>query len=150
MCICLSWFSNDIVYSCPVPGEEVLHHFQISREESKQLKDIEERLLAIKEEDERISQALVCVQFVIGMSDIVVFFMNDGHPYTYMYIMMKNILLMLRDIETISLLLCRYLCQKPTYKPSWTSVPEKSSVAIIINSLVQIDWQRALSMRKQI
>ena len=39
-----------------VPGEEVLHHFQMSREESKRLKDIEERLLAIKEENERIQQ----------------------------------------------------------------------------------------------
>ena len=42
-----------------MPGEEVLHQFQVSREESKRLKDIEERLLAIKEEEERISQALV-------------------------------------------------------------------------------------------
>ena len=40
----------------PVSGEEVLHHFQISREESKRLKDIEERLLAIREEKERILQ----------------------------------------------------------------------------------------------
>ena len=31
----------------------------MSREESKRLKDIEERLLAIKEENERISEALV-------------------------------------------------------------------------------------------
>ena len=44
-------------YSLPaVPGEEVLHHFQMSREESKRLKDIEGRLLAIREENERMQQ----------------------------------------------------------------------------------------------
>ena len=44
-----------------VPGEEVLHHFQMSREESQRLKDIDTRLLAIKEENERIEKAIVCV-----------------------------------------------------------------------------------------
>ena len=44
-------------YSLPaVPGEEVLHHFQMSREESKRLKDIEGRLLTIREENERMQQ----------------------------------------------------------------------------------------------
>ena len=37
----------------------MLHHFQMSREESKQLKDIEERLLAIREENERMQQEQV-------------------------------------------------------------------------------------------
>lgn len=45
------------IYTLPlVPGEEVLHHFQMSREESKRLKDIEGRLLAIREENERMQQ----------------------------------------------------------------------------------------------
>ena len=34
----------------------MLHHFQMSRAESKGLKDIEERLLAIREENKRIQR----------------------------------------------------------------------------------------------
>ena len=44
------------------PGEEVLHQFQMSRSERERLKDIDERLRVIQEENERTMQALVSMQ----------------------------------------------------------------------------------------
>ena len=41
------------------PGEEVLQQFQVSREESQKLKEIEEQLSAIWEEKAREAEALV-------------------------------------------------------------------------------------------
>lgn len=44
---------------CAGPGEEVLHQFQMSRSERERLKDIDERLRVIQEENERTMQAVV-------------------------------------------------------------------------------------------
>ena len=49
-----------------VPGEEVLQQFQMSREESQRLKDIEEKLAAIL--NEKNKEAEIQVSYLVSTS----------------------------------------------------------------------------------
>ena len=49
-----------------VPGEEVLQQFQMSREESQRLKDIEEKLAAIQNEMNK--EAEIQVSYLVSTS----------------------------------------------------------------------------------
>ena len=49
-----------------VPGEEVLQQFQMSREESQRLKDIEEKLAAIQ--NEKNKEAEIQVSYLVSTS----------------------------------------------------------------------------------